>query len=319
MKESYIGYATDFTIRKKATSGGIGSAILKYLFDNQIIKTSITFDYDNNTLQYKPRLIYNYNDYNITGSIYHEIKLIQFIKEHINEIKGGFACFVLPCQALAIRTILHKANIYSFLIGLTCSSQQQIEATHYLLKRLHIHPKNIFYIQYRGNGWPSGIQITLKNKTTKFIPNNNSIWTQIFHSRLFIQKRCFNCKNTLNYYSDITLADPWLNEYINESIGKSLIVINSIEGKKYIEEAKESYIHIDKINFYKVLLSQEKTIKRKESFLYCKRAVSLYRKIITNNLYKYIITNINSLFNIHTRIKNKIEKQILQEYENSNN
>lgn len=138
---SHIGCATDPDIRYKATSGGIGSAILKYLFESKIIQTSITFDYNNEDLQYIPRLIYRYEDYNVTGSIYQEIKLIQFIKQHIHEIRGGFACFVLPCQARAIRSILEKAGITNFIIGLTCSSQQNIEATYYFLKRIHIEKK----------------------------------------------------------------------------------------------------------------------------------------------------------------------------------
>ena len=63
MMISYIAYAADSQIRYEATSGGVGSAIIKYLFDNQIIQTSITFDYDCNSLQYVPRLIYSYDEY----------------------------------------------------------------------------------------------------------------------------------------------------------------------------------------------------------------------------------------------------------------
>ena len=149
MIASYIGYAADSDIRYKATSGGIGSAMIKYLFESKTIQTSITFDYNNKSLQYVPRLIYRYEDYNITGSIYHEIKLIQFIKQHIHEIQGGFACFVLPCQARAIRSMLEKAGIPNILIGLTCSSQQSIDATHYLLKRMQIVKENVTRIQFK--------------------------------------------------------------------------------------------------------------------------------------------------------------------------
>ena len=106
MINAYVGCAIDSTVRYMATSGGVGSYLLKYLFDKGEIHTAITFDYDNEILKYVPRLIYKYEDYKMTGSIYHEINLIQFVKEHISEIKGEFACFVLPCQARAIRSIL---------------------------------------------------------------------------------------------------------------------------------------------------------------------------------------------------------------------
>lgn len=309
MIASYIGYAADSDIRYKATSGGIGSAMIKYLFESKTIQTSITFDYNNKSLQYVPRLIYRYEDYNITGSIYHEIKLIQFIKQHIHEIQGGFACFVLPCQARAIRSMLEKAGIPNILIGLTCSSQQSIDATHYLLKRMQIVKENVTRIQYRGNGWPSGVQIHLKGNTIKYIPNNNSIWTQIFHSRLFIQKKCFYCQNTLNIFSDISLADPWLKEYFStEKEGLSIIICNTSKGVTLIENAhQKKNICIQPIDYNKVILSQIGTIKRKESYIRCKTSTNLMIKIFSSAIYKNTVLKSKILFQLHNKIKNKIE------------
>ena len=236
---SYIAYAADSQIRYEATSGGVGSAIIKYLFDNQIIQTSITFDYDCNSLQYVPRLIYSYDEYRITGSIYHEIRLIQFIKDNLYKIRGGFACFVLPCQTLAIRTILEKKGIRSILIGLTCSSQQNIGATCYLLKRMRIKERDVERIQYRGNGWPSGIQIKLKNKKEIFVPNNNSIWTDIFHSRIFVMPRCLRCHETISNKVDIALADPWIRAFVkNDNIGNTLCFIMTDVGNNIFDSDK---------------------------------------------------------------------------------
>lgn len=314
MIKAYVGYSNDETIRYKATSGGVGSSIIKYLFENQIIHTSISFDYDKETLQYVPKLIYKYEDYKITGSIYHEVKLIKFIKEHLNEIKGGFACFVLPCQAAAIRAILNKAGIASVLIGLTCSSQQSIEATYYLLRRLHIKKSEIEHIQYRGNGWPSGIQILLKNQTTRFVPNNNSIWTQIFHSRLFIQKRCFNCNNTLNDNSDIALADPWLSCYIkNEKTGITIVMCNSGKGIDLIKKLIDlKYINLYKLQQELVLRSQEYTINRKNKYLKNINKVKVLQKIFSFPLYRRIVLGNSLLFESHNKILRLIESKYLK-------
>lgn len=309
MIDSYIGYSCNPDIRYKATSGGIGTSIIKYLFDKGIINTTITFDYDKSTLQYVPRLIYKYEDYKITGSIYHEVKLINYIRDNIEHIKGGFACFVLPCQARAIRSILNRHGLKCILIGLTCSSQQDIEATYYLLKRLNINKKDVEYIQYRGNGWPSGIQIRLKDNTQKFIPNNNSIWTQIFHSRLFIQNRCFKCQDTLNVNSDISLADPWLKNYIeNEKTGLSLVSLNTEMGDKILKGMNNhGYIILDKINDELILKSQENTINRKISYKKHSKIIYYFNIMCTSKNYKKLILNAPFLFNIHCKIKSKIE------------
>lgn len=314
MIDSYIGYSCDPDIRYKATSGGIGTSIIKYLFDKGVINTTITFDYDKSILQYVPRLIYKYEDYKITGSIYHEIKLINYIRDNIENIRGGFACFVLPCQAKAIRFILNRHGIKCILIGLTCSSQQDIEATYYLLKRLSICKKDVEYIQYRGNGWPSGIQIRLKDNTQKFISNNNSIWTQIFHSRLFIQKRCFKCQDTLNVNSDIALADPWLKIYIeNEKTGLSLVSLNTEVGDKILKDMKNNgYIILDEINPKELTISQLTTIKRKKAYREKKNIVDYINKLYRSNFYRKIILNSPKLFNCHCKTNAKLERLFIK-------
>lgn len=313
MIKSYIGYSNNPEIRFKATSGGIGSTVLKYLFDNNIINTSVSFKYDRKTLEYKPYLIYRYDDYEITGSIYHEINLIKFIKDNIKKIKGKFACFVLPCQAQAIRILLQKQGIDSFLIGLTCSSQQSIDATYYLLKRLNIKRTNVNKIQYRGNGWPSGIQIHLKNNKNIFVPNNNSLWTDIFHSRLFIQKRCFGCNNTLNIYSDISLADPWLQEYINEEKkGQTILICNSKYGYELICQIIDSNaIILKELDESLVIKSQNATIQRKNGYKKNNKWVYLLKKMHDSNLYKKLVLNNGFFLKLHNKLKKKIEQNII--------
>ena len=130
--KSYIGYSTNSDIRYKATSGGIGTTIIKWLFDNKLIGTSISFEFDPITLRYVPKIIHSFDEYQICGSIYQEIDLIGFVKSHQNEIKGTLACFALPCQTKAIKSICERYGHKVFIIGLTCSSQQTLDATKYL-------------------------------------------------------------------------------------------------------------------------------------------------------------------------------------------
>ena len=314
MIASYVGYALDSEVRYKATSGGVGTSILKYLFEHDIIQTSITFDYDNKTLQYYPRLINSYEEYKMTGSIYHEIKLIQFIKEHVAEIKGNFACFVLPCQARAIRSILDRNDVKSILIGLTCSSQQSIDATYYLLKRLHVDKDDVQYIQYRGNGWPSGVQIKLKNESEEFVPNNNSIWMDIFHSKLFIQKRCFTCTNTLNDYSDISLADPWLSNYVKiENVGATIVICNTNRGLDLINALIDvNYVKLDNIECDVVTQSQKSTIDRKRKYLNNRKLVRVMHKFFLLPLYRNVVMKSVLMFELHNKFLRVIESKCLK-------
>ncbi len=308
--KSYVGYSTDEYIRYHATSGGVGTALIKYMFEKDIINTSISFDFDDSTLRYIPKIIHSYSDYNCVGSIYQEIDLVNFIKSHINEIKGTFACFALPCQTRAIRSIVERNGHKVFIFGLTCSSQQTLEATKYLLKRININQTDVHNIRYRGNGWPSGIQIETRNNKKVFIPNNGSLWTQIFHSRLFIRSKCFVCQDTLNQYSDLSLADPWLERFSSEKKGKSLIVCNTHEGERILCLCSESQnIEFRIINYEEVIKSQKETILRKNSYKRLSMA-KYYKRIIESKFYHQIFL-IPLFFSIHCKIKKYIERFLL--------
>lgn len=314
MITTYIGYSTNQDIRNKSTSGGIGSSIIKYLFEKNIIQSSISFKFDKKTLQYQPHIIYNYSEYNICGSIYHEINLIQFIKENIHLIKGTFLYFAIPCQIRPINQILKNANIESISIGLVCSSQQTIGATKYLLKRLNIEEKDVKHIQYRGNGWPSGIQIKLEDGKEIHLPNNKSLWSDIFHSKLFIKKKCFLCNNTFNKHSDIALADPWLKEYISsEKIGKTLIICNSTLGDNLIKDLyNNNIIKLEHINKEQVLKSQIETIKLKQKYRSNKKLSKYIILLYCSTLYRKISTGSCLIFKIHCKLKNIIEYKIFK-------
>ncbi len=323
---TYIGYSSDTTIRHKASSGGIGSALVKYILDNRIADYALSFSYDKENVCYKPVLVSSFEDYLICGSIYQEMNLIMSLKSLLNSIetsdkskfgkkylteRSRIVLFALPCQTRALRSICKKAGYESIIIGLTCSSQQSHEATSYLLKSIGIDEKSVNHIQYRGNGWPSGIQIKTKDNKDYFVQNNNSIWMDIFHSRLFIQPRCFFCNNTLNDYADMVLADPWLKEYVKtETEGQTLFASYTEVGEDLINKALDScYIEARKVDSGLLFQSQKSTIDRKESYRSHPIIRNWMRKIFLSAVYKRFF-KYGYLFRIHCKLKRIIESRI---------
>ncbi|MDY0144438.1 MAG: Coenzyme F420 hydrogenase/dehydrogenase, beta subunit C-terminal domain [Kiritimatiellia bacterium] len=306
---AFLGYSVDPGLRYKGTSGGVGSALLKYLFDKGIVQTSVSFDYDAKTLQYVPRLIHAYEEYQAVGSIYHEVALVDFIRQSVGAIQGGFACFCLPCQARAIRHIIEQQHHRCILLGLTCSSQQSIAATHYLLKRLGIRAEDVQRIQYRGNGWPSGIQIHLADGQTRIVPNVHSIWSDIFHSRLFIPPRCFRCENTLNDYADISLADPWLASLqTNVGDGKTLVMVNTPDGEALWREASSTICESEVVPAGVAAASQASTIRRKKSYARHPWKRAWLIKMNTSPWYRRLATLHPALFWLHNRLRILLER-----------
>ena len=208
----YIVASSDQDVRHRGASGGVVSEIIRYLFSAGIVQTAINYRFDKNEL-FVPELIFSYDGYHQVGSIYHDIPMAGYLRTNITEIKGALVIVCLPCQVAAVRQLLNKNNISHFIISLFCSGQQKKGATWLYLKNKGVHRENIEHFSYRGEGWPSGIRIVLKNNKQIFDPNLGGDWGK-YRTLPFCLQRCMYCKDTFGINADITAGDPWLKKYM---------------------------------------------------------------------------------------------------------
>ena len=296
-----LAYSNDSEVRQRATSGGIGSALVNRLFVQGRIKSAISFEYDETLLKYRPCIVASAEDYVVSGSIYHEINLYAYIREHIEEIKSPFLCFALPCQINPIKTLLDKKGIESYIVELTCSSQQTFEATEYLLKRVGISKSDVSSIRYRGEGWPGGVCITLKDGEAIRIPNNNSVWMRIFHSHLFVMPRCFFCQADRETASDIKLADPWgIDSPALEKLGRTFCHVKSERMAAVLNEmVHEGLISFECRSEKEFVQSQYGTIVRKNYNMRHPRLTKIMKSVLHNNVYRKSVLSLPFLFGMH--------------------
>ena len=321
----YIGHTTDGKERHKASSGGIGSALIRYLLSLPEFGTGLTFVFNQKACHYDAKLIYSASEINVCGSVYQDIDLPKFINEHIKEIKGGMVVSCMPCQVSTIRTILNKAKIPNFIISLVCSGQTTVEGTWCFYKFLGIRKEDIINMQYRGNGWPSGIQIWLKNGRKIYRDNYTEPWVTIHRSNLFKPKRCFFCKRDTNYNADISLADPWLKEYKeNDRTGHTLFIVHSEKGQQTLEEMRDkgfvSYRESDYESYY---IAQKPNVQKVARVEQEKKRIELRLKRCENKLYHRIFTSSYRMMRIHNsmelncdRIRNFTFMKLIQKIKN---
>ncbi len=150
------------------------------------------------------------------------------ILNKIKEQSERFAVVGLPCQLNGIRKAQQhdeklKNNI-KFLIGLFCSRTSSFNATLHLLNRKRIDPKEVSFIDYRGEGHPGIMKIGLVNGKVVKIPHLDfDYWGCIFY-RFFIPTRCYLCFDKLAYSADIAMGDNW-SDILRNPAGSSTIVI----------------------------------------------------------------------------------------------
>lgn len=297
----YIGYSTNADIRFKSSSGGIGTAIIKYLLTLPDYDTAMTFVFNKKKCLYEPKLIYSFDDYNNCGSIYQDTDNIVFIKNNLAKIKGGIVVTCMPCQVRAIRHLLDKEKIKNFIISFCCSGQTTVEGTWCYYKFLGIKKECVNNIQYRGNGWPSGIQITLDNGSVIRRANWTYPWTVIHRSLLFRPRRCLGCTFKTVPDADVNLADPWLKEYEgHDEIGNSVVVLNSKESEKIFNDmVHNGLVNCKKVDELTYIRSQKGTIEKKKSVKEHKSYLKIINKLLSSHLYTKTVSCCITLMKIH--------------------
>ncbi|MBV3388658.1 Coenzyme F420 hydrogenase/dehydrogenase, beta subunit C-terminal domain [Segatella copri] len=303
----YIGHAVSENIRYKSSSGGIGTALIKYLMQTGKYGTCLTFKFNEITSKYEPLMIHSFEDYNICGSIYQDTDTVKFVRDNLAEIKSGIIITCLPCQVGVIRHILNQHNIKSFIISFCCSGQMKVQGTWCYYKFLGIKKKSVVNLQYRGNGWPSGIQITLKNGTIIKRKNWSYPWNLIHQSLLFRPKRCLSCSFKTVSICDVSLADPWLKEYETDTIGNTLVIVNSIQGAMVIENMMYnnniSCVTSDEETYIR---SQKGTIESKKENKNRLRYNKMISVLASSPTYMFIVTIHPLLMKLHNRLMSKI-------------
>lgn len=306
----YIGHSANDNIRYTASSGGVGTSIIKYLLEAKVYGTAMTFYFESEDCQYHPRLIYSFSDYNNCGSVYQDTDNIGFIRNNVENIRNGIIVTCMPCQVKPIKSILDRNNINHFIISLCCSGQTTVEGTWYYYKLLGIDKCDVVNMRYRGEGWPSGIQIALKNGDIILKDNYTYPWTLMHQSLLYRPKRCLYCTFKTDPDSDVSLADPWLKEYIgNDKIGNSVIISNS-KGKEVLKNMSNAGCVVLKEVDEKVYVkSQLGTIESKAQSNKHKSFNRVVKKMgADSSWYKRIVTSSEFLLKLHLRILKILNK-----------
>ncbi|MHC4131893.1 MAG: polysaccharide pyruvyl transferase family protein [Planctomycetota bacterium] len=261
--DCYTGYSTDSTIRWNATSGGIITSLLIFLLRNQLIDgallTRISRD---DPLKAEPFIARTENDIlSAMGSKYVPVALNQLLNQILSE-SGKFAVVGLPCHIQGIRraelkiTRLRDKIIYHF--GLACSRTMTLRGVEYILHKMNISLNDIAELKYRGEGWPSGLKVSLKNGDKKSLPMLGTWWSEIFGGYFFSHYYCTLCGDVLNEMSDISFADAYLPEVLkSDKLGTSILITRTSIGEELIKAATgNNAIEVSTVSPEDVLKSQ---------------------------------------------------------------
>jgi len=266
----YTGYAVDRNIRYQSASGGLITALLIFALEAGIIDgalvTRMSMD---NPLTPEPFVARTREEItNAARSKYCPVPANIALKEILQAGDGErFAVVGLPCHLHGLR----KAGILNnrikqhivFYFGLFCNHTPTFMATDYILHKVKIRREDVTQLEYRGEGWPGRMNITLKDRVIN-LPLND-YWASGFGS-FFRPERCALCADMVAELSDISFGDAWIGEYTADRIGTSLAISRSEMGDELLGNALDKeVISLEPISRKKVIWSTRQVTRFKKS------------------------------------------------------
>lgn len=235
----YVGHSTNTKIRRNAASGGLTTSLLIFALEAGIVDGAAVVRMKRSDPLEPEIFVARTADEVISAckSKYCPVPSCLAIKDILSE-KGKFAVVGLPChihgfrKAEAVNSKL-KAKI-AFHLGLFCSHTINFLGTSFLIEKMGCTGEDIVRIEYRGDGWPGGMSIYMKNGTKKFL-SSNVYWGRLFSQYFFAPIRCTLCNDGLNELADMSLGDAWLPELTDHIMGESMAVTRTEVGENLLQ------------------------------------------------------------------------------------
>jgi len=263
----YYGYALKSELRYHASSGGIVSALIKYLMDEKLIDGfTIVKPSEESPFIYEPSISNSIDDITkYAGTRYFPIPINKILRD-LNERDGKYAIIGTPC---VINGILKYEKLFPAIkkkifikIGFFCLGAPNMNSYKYYMKVNKIPNSNLKSI-YRGEGWPGNNVFEYKDGRKIKVSRRPKKLTKILHHTIsfypiFAQKRCILCQDRFSNSSDLSVGDAWLDEFKNDKLGTSLIIVRNPTTDKILKNMRQrNYIEMESIHEDKIIQAQK--------------------------------------------------------------
>jgi len=251
----FLAWASDSNIRRKAASGGVGTALLMYMLKEGLVDVVITprLRVSRGSVYGVWTIVKDPDDLSkFSGSIYAPTYGFAHLLRYAMKKFRRIAITAVPCYAKAARNLANSLR-YSgdlFIVGPYCGNTPSTHAVRYLGKVFRFDPAMVESIKFRGNGWPGYTEIRLKNTRNKIFIPHSKVWDSGF-GQYFYGLGCYVCTDPTGTFTDVSLADPWTLSYelIKSLGGATLVIVRTPRGLDVFKGAVENgYIKAIAIN-----------------------------------------------------------------------
>lgn len=276
----YTGYARDKYFRYECSSGGVATALLKYLFEREKIEAAVVAGpIPSSPMMHRACLVERGEDVTkYRGTVYCQIDNSPTWK-FIEERERRLAVIGQPCQLKAIDLFMNVKDVDRsriLKIGLFCGGTSSHRVLKFLCDRKGVKQEAVTKIRYRSGGWPGRRMIVDydnrdaskyggKGSVVLFDRDSTLLDRLVYNfcfSGPFFAKACMFCSDQTGECADISLGDAWLPRIMaDDRIGSNIIIVRSNEGRDVLDGAiRGQYVNARSVCTEDVIWSQGKCL-----------------------------------------------------------
>lgn len=263
----YAGYVSEGDYRQQASSGGMGTWILKELFEKDLVDSIIHVKKSEDS----DKLF----QYNISSSIdeiqegaktrYYPVELSEVMKK-VKDTPGRYAVIGIPSFIYSIRLLAKQDEEINqrikYTVGLICGHQKSSKFAESMAWQVGIQPGNLVDIDFRhklldrpANHYGVKVSGFVDGELKTIVKPKAELFGQDWGWGLFKPTASNFTDDVFNETADIVLGDAWLPEYETDSLGNNIVIIRNpvIDGvvKEAIKEGRLELVDINKETVFK--------------------------------------------------------------------
>lgn len=275
VEAAYEGWSNEEEIRRKASSGGIITALACYLLRTQQVTAVLQVgvregDFLHNELKVsrtEEEVMSCASSRYAPALMFHKLPALLAKKDEIYLFVGK------PCDVMTLKKYMGKHPEYSsrirYFLSLVCAGMPSYNASWQLIHRAG-NPTSPVELKYRGDGWPGDFKVRFQNGGEYHCSYNDS-WGKVLGRS--VQFRCKICPDGIGQWSDLVVGDAWhtVDGYpdFREQDGKSFILARTQKGKDLLESAfRDNTIMLRKMDLNRLPQMQPYQYLRLKSVFY---------------------------------------------------
>lgn len=246
----YVSHVNNSDQRLKSTSGGIITFIAKQLLNENKVDYVVHVK-KNQSKELDAMFAYGISDTveeleQNTKSRYYPVemsKVVQAIKARPGRcLVIGLPCFIKGIKRLAAVDPVIKERV-SYTIGLVCGHLKSKSFAELYAVQAGIRPEKLEHIDFRvknETGTARTYSVLLEGDGKSITKPSREFYGTHWGYNFFRYAACDYCDDVFAETADISVGDAWLDGYIDDPMGNSVVVVRNKTIAGMIEKAKES-------------------------------------------------------------------------------